>query len=232
MLKNLLPASQSDPNDTLPSHDVVLYDETNSRSVLNLVPEAIKSAALQALALKPDLFELDEDVLRKKVAPSDSVLRIRMAFWNEYFRVQDHGLKEMSAAKIYAGIVHHKMFYGKILSDPKAVAWILCIPTNYMIAMEELLDRGMRNLSRIMGMAVVDELGQVDVKRASIFLKTYEMVQERVRGSVVQKVANANFTMPLPNGEADDMRKQLEELRAKREALPVDIEVNGEADEE
>ena len=58
------------------------------------------------------------------------------------------------------------------------------------------------------------------------------MVQERVRGSVVQKVANANFTMPLPNGEADDMRKQLEELRAKREALPVDIEVNGEADEE
>ncbi len=215
MLKNLPTHAQSDPHDTLPKHEIVLADPENPRAVLNLVPPRIREAAAMAISSHPQLFDLDEKTLRDKVRPSDSVLRIRVAFWNEYFRVQDAELPKMDAAKIYAGVVHQQMFYGHILGKPGNVAWILCPPHNYMIAMEEILDRGMNNLAKIIGMPVTTD-GEVDVKKAKLFLEAFKTVQERVKGSVVQRQAIAQYRVPVEQGAGgEDARKELEALREK-----------------
>lgn len=203
--------------------DIIISDQENPRALTNLVSEKFRDAIHKTLETCPQYFDnQSEHDLRLLLKPDDTVCRVRIAFWQEYFRAQDDG-KKMMMSRVYSGVTSHDSFYGPILARPQNIAWIITPPVKYMLAMEEALNRGLHNLTVIMGMNLLDENGEIKPKAASIFLKAFEMMQERVKGSVIQK--NLHITGKVPAGtsapDMDALQDELETLRNKSKLLPA-----------
>jgi hypothetical protein len=219
--------------DGIPQHEIVLKDPANPRSVYNLVPEPIQKAIDNIQAKYPFMFSQSERQLRQKYHPTETMDVIRIAFWQEYFRVQDNHLPRMIIARIYAGVVHQSMFYQEVLKKPGSVAYMLCPPTSFALTMKAAMNRGLGNLCKMMTMNISDGKGKVDPKAAATFLKAFEIVMNRTEGAVIQKSENkmAVITKNFNEDEAK-MKQELEMLRKKYEvveAKPVSaLDVSGE----
>lgn len=209
----LEPGSKDDEVD---STDISINDVENPRSLINLVPDKVRDAILNVLANHPDYVGLSEYDLRDKLRPDDTVSRIRIAFWHEYYRAQDQH-KSMMMSRVYSGVTSYDTFYGRILSNPKNVAWLLMPPVKWTLAMEEALNRGMRNLTKLMEIRLVDELGNMIPKAAAVFLKAFELLNERVNGAVTQKIEQKNLTITRKLG--DEGPPDMESLRAELDLL-------------
>lgn len=215
-------------------NDIVLVDFDNPRAVVNLVPDKIRTTMLSCIQDYPQYFGPAETELRVLLKPDDTTARIRIAFWQEYHRAQGAGGK-MWMTRIYAGVTSRETFY-QIFARPQNVAWILTPPTKYMLALEELLDRGMANLAKIMTIKIEDENGEVLSKNAAIFLKAFEQINERVHGAVIQKIEQKNLNLSakvekvLESPEA--IREELEALRSQTKMITsTEVEVDGIDDE-
>lgn len=205
--------------------DIIIAQNDNQRSVTNMVTERVREHILKTIHDYPQYFAgLGERDLRNLLKPNDTVCRIRIAFWQEYFRAQDIG-KSMQMSRVYAGVTDQDTFYGPILSKPQNVAWIITPPVKYMLAMDEALNRGLSNLTKIMEIDITDENGKVLPKNATIFLKAFELINERVNGAVIQKIEQKNLTLTAKVGQGkpadmDALSAELKELREKSKLLP------------
>src|SRR4051812_4816371 len=94
------------------SAPVDLWDPENTRSVINIVPATLGSAMLMASRDHGELFVLDERDLKRKVSPTPTDNRLRLAFWMEYDRAQAQGGK-MEMTRIYTGICTRAYFEEK-----------------------------------------------------------------------------------------------------------------------
>lgn len=227
--KEIAPLDQDDPD--APNRIVSINDEKNPRSVLNLMPPKMQDYIRKSLIEYPHYYEMDEFTLRTAAAPDDTTDALRISFWQEYFRAQSMFNKRMSIVRILSGVVTDAHFYTAIAPNSRKMAWILCPPSNYMLAMEAYLNKGMRNLSRIMGMDVLDKDGHIITKNAQIFLKAFEMLMDRTRGAVIQKLETKQAIIQKNiNVDQKELRLELEALEEKQRAgLIVDVETTQES---
>lgn len=198
MDKNL-PAEIADPR------PADLWDRTEDRSVINLVPNAVAAAMIDASKSKPELFGLDERDLfaalkRMEKTPSPTDNRLRMAFWLEYDRSQME-MKPMNMTNVFAGVCTKQLFYGNYLHSAERVAWLLCPPVKYIVKIEEALDFGLDRMRDILSIPVQEPGRPVNVKLAELQAKIVAMLDQRSKGAVTQRIEQRNMNLNISTND-------------------------------
>ncbi len=202
---------------------VVLFDKENPASVLNLLPPVLVTTIEEAVFTHGHLFEKDEKTLKHELRSASQTPvahdhRIRMKFWMEYDRAVGSGKKMMVINNVIAGVCSKEAFYKHYLNSPFRVAWMLCPPTSYMVKAEEGLNFGMDQLR---DMLEIDHMpgGKFDAKIAAVKIKIVEMLENRVKGAIVQKTLQVNVGVPstrtLEQASSDELMSRIKELDAK-----------------
>lgn len=219
---------------------VVIWDEKHPRSLINLVEDRVKDAMQNALKKIPDYFELDEQDLYKKLyseklMPTPTDNRIRLRFWMEYDYAQTYNKRKLDMARVIAGICSFDYFYNHYLKSVSRVAWLISMPTGYGAKSEEALEFALEQMRDILAQNHLVN-GKVDTKLGELKAKIYNMLDNRLRGAVVQKTMSLNVNTSSPQvaqriaqslGQptAEALEKRLKELRAREKK-----NLNGGAD--
>jgi hypothetical protein len=209
-------------------HRMTLLDPEDPRSMVNLVPPDV-SEAMHRVPI--EYFTMSEVDLKKLSRPTQVISRIRLSWWNEYNRAQEM-LTHMEMVSVYAGVCHPSYFYAGILKNPRYLAWILCPPTSYLVAMEEALYFGVERLREILELPLYDEKGRANPAVGNLVLKTVALLDLRVKGAVTQKhehksvalninTAARDVTNALSGASMDEINHKLSMLEAKL-GKPVD----------
>lgn len=199
-------------------YEVVLLNQEDPRAIINLVPRVVKDAIMKIATKYPDYLIGSEVQLYKKLTPSEQDDRLRVAFWHEYIAAQDAG-RNMKISTVFSQVCTDSGFYEHVLPNPKRMAWILCKPEAYMMSLEASLNHGKNQIDRLMKMDLFDGEGNLKHKDAMVFLKAYEMLDNRVKGSVIQRVEARTQSVHVVKKEASneaELKKQLEDLRRKQ----------------
>lgn len=189
------------------------------RSVMDLIPQNIQDAISR---IPEDLLNEHEHELRKRLKPDLTLDRIRIAFWLEYDEAQTNG-RMMQMQKVYRGACHHSYFSHTILKKPEMLAWMMCPPTDYILSMRALLNRGIRQLEAIVDSDIHDEDGKLIPSAANTVLKVLQMMDVKVHGSIVQRVEtktlNVNANVKDVPSSLEDVEKRLLELQKEKKQL-------------
>jgi hypothetical protein len=191
---------------------VDLLSRDDPRSVINIVSAETQAHIFRAYTSRPDLFRMGEVELRRACKPTVTDNRLRLAFWNEHNLAQENGTT-MRMTSVYAGVCTRQFFETKYLSEPVNIAWMLCPPASYIIALEEIVARSQTKLSEILDAEVVDEDGKVDVKLGELILKINVAAEARLKGSVLVRkhitgeVTNTNKNLNV-NANVDTTPEQ------------------------
>lgn len=212
----------SGPAEAPASFGVDLWDRANDRSLVNLVPRTVAAHLEQAQASRPDLFNLDEKALKRAVSPSPTDNRLRLAFWMEYDRAQSTQ-KSMNITQVYSGICSRQYFEDKYLKTPERVSWLACQPHAYSLIMEEALAYGIERLREILDLPMISSSGKVDTRAAELILKTVALLDQRVKGAVVQRAEvrslNVNMNSAASSLEQKMLTGNVEEMEARLKYL-------------
>lgn len=196
-----------------PPRELSLFEAQDARSIINIVTPVVKDSILYAKETRPDLFEMDEHTLWKKLGkeeaqPSPTDNRLRLRFWDEYDRAQQK-MDPMNMRNIFSGICFQEFFYKHYLRRPEKVAWLLTPPVSYQVKMEEALAFGIEQMRDILQLEHTTEGGSHNVKLMALKMKIVAMLDVRINGSVVQRVEQKNLNL---NYEARSVDQAIQDL--------------------
>lgn len=159
----------------------------------NVVPESIR----KGLALiDPRWMSWREETLARKADVTERDENLRLSFWTEYNVAKDMD-KPFSINRAIAGACSPYYFKTKILKTPMLLAYIVYPPTDYMTFMKGMLYKGQKRMQEIMSASAVEHerdkdgkiIGStVNMKLANLQLKTFALIDNRVKGAIVQRV--------------------------------------------
>ena len=201
------------------SPEVEIFNKENPKSVYNLVSPSLRRKLFEDEkrwnGLK-DYLEMDEWDLRTVVKPTPLVNRLRLSFWNEYYKAVDEN-RNMRMGAIYRGVCSSEKF-NKLVWNNGAMSWMLTPPVDTVLAMKETLDYGMDRLREILSLPLYktesvkigkDEFEDrevVDDKVAALILKAVAMLDLRLHGSYVQVQKVEQKTINLNKNITNNMR--------------------------
>ena len=211
-------------DDAKPRHEVSLIDREDPRALINLVNPSVQRAMERVAQENPEWLLMSERELYKELSPSDMDDCLRLQFWTEYNWAQDN-FKNLRMGQVYNGITTRENFFTFVIKNPKRMAWIMNPPQGYMTSLEAMLNRGRPNLDLLLQMKLVNDEGKMDYAAAKIFLKAYELVENRVKGGAVQNIAQKTATLHVHKDapEEDVLKNKLEKLRMEQEAVAIEI---------
>ncbi len=179
------------------------WDRSNPRSVVNLMPRHVAECMELAAKNRPELFQMDERQLRRKLSPTPTDNRMRLAFWLEYDRAQAAQTRHMNMARIYEGVSSREFFETFYVTKPERVAWLLCHPHSYEVIMSEALAYGVERIREILEMPFIDKKGKIDHRTMEMVLKTVALLDVRVKGATIQRVEQKNLNVHVGTGGKD-----------------------------
>lgn len=200
------------PNLPLDTELQLFERDEAGRSVLDLIPTGVHTAVVTAAAKRRELFFMDESTLYKTLrsdngtGPNPTDNRLRLKFWDEYDKAQAQTSK-MNMGNVYLGVCSAPYFYQRFLMVPEKVAWMMCVPANYAVKMEEALAFGIEQMRDILAQPHVLPNGKVDSKLAELKAKIVAMMDIRVKGATVQKIEQKNMNLNVMTTDADVARR-------------------------
>jgi hypothetical protein len=168
--------------------DIVLFDTQDPTSLINIVWIEFRPVLERVLAARPDLFQLSERRITRKADPDPLHRMLRIRFWQEYDVAQNGG-RRMMQKDVTRGLCATEWWSRNINANPEMVAYIATPPPKYMMKMESMLDVALDNLMEIIELPIKDDKGKIDTRLISEKVKIFQMLDVRVKGAVVQKLA-------------------------------------------
>jgi len=216
---------------------VVLFDQADPRSLLNLLSPVMRRAVEDTLFDQETqkLMAMDELDLYKhikategmSITPTDN--RLRLKFWMEYDYCQAYMAKEIDHRRVIAGVCTYEQFVRTFLKSPHKVAWLLCPPTGYVIKANEALEFGLDQLRDILEIPHHTPGGKVDTKLGELKLKIVAMLEVRKHGTPIERKVVANLTgnaaaqaaqIATAQNNSEAMERKLKELeKTERELM-------------
>lgn len=183
---------------TDPNAQFYIWDTSNPKSIINVVPDQVRESMLRLVNERPDLCDLDEQVLkrylRSEVGMSLSATdnRIRINFWNEYDRCV--GLdKKMTIYGIISRFTSFEFFTKTFLKSNEKVCWMICPLVTYMVNAEEALAFGMDELRDTLSVPHIVG-NKIDHKLLNAKITIVKILDARVHGAAVQRTLNYTKT--------------------------------------
>lgn len=167
------------------------------------------------------LFELPESDLyhwlkKHKMPVTDTDNRLRYKIWTEYEDsiAED---RKMRMPILYSGIMTYESFRNYFLNKGEKVAWLMCPPASYEIAIREGLGFGLSRMRQLLDIEpmMFDKNGKevVNVKLAELQLKITTWMDMREHGNFTQRTEqkNLNIHATMSDGRAREMVKTFSE---------------------
>lgn len=211
--KSLIQKALEDDNQLFSYTDVSILDETNPFSLINLVTDDLVPFFK---AIPHKYWTTPEHKLFKILEPDETDSRLRLTFWDEYNQSQVKRTR-INISNVVRGVCSRDYFYETILRDPKKLAWVATPPKDYMITQRSLLDLGLMRMKEILetpfqtemvirdrqGIAIrnpdgsVATVKKIDPRVMGEIQKAVQMLDMRVKGAIVQKIAVKQETRNL-----------------------------------
>ena len=219
--------------------EIIFWEEGNPRCVLNLLPEKVREAGKM---IPTEYLAVDPRTLQQRVQPNDIDNQLRLAFWDEYFVACDNS-KKMRIEAIYPRVCSREYFYSFVVANPLRLAWMMTPPEEYMLRMRSLLEQGLQRFEEIMKLPITKKIlvkkkdgkegvmSVADTKLIAEMIKIFAIVDNRVKGSVVQKLqvsqqnlnVNVDYEAPKSYQEVEKELLAIEkELKGNPEMVDVD----------
>lgn len=186
--------------------DYAIYDVSNARSVINIVPNSLREAML---GLEDKWRNLSEVELKRMCKPEVEHAKLRLQFWAEYNKAQDQG-RMVQVGAVIRGVCSQEWWNSRVLRCPEKVAYIVVPPRDYLSTMAEMLDFGMDRLRDVLSLDLVDEKGRANAGLISQMVKIVQMLDLRVKGAVVQQHQVLSANINLGSDEAAKLEKVLQ----------------------
>lgn len=217
-----------------------VFEASHPTSVYNMVPDSMQKAMHM---IDPKYMSWKESTLYKKCKPDERAERFRLELWQEYDRAKDRQQTQLSMKRVLEGTCTEYYYKQVILKTPKLLAWILTPPADYLVFMKEMLHLGQRRMRELMSVSPVshvegkngeDGKDEVDMKLATLQIKAFALLDNRIKGAVTQrhvieqKNLNVNIdgnqsgvhNVKLPPQTVDQIDKELKEIDHRLKQLP------------
>lgn len=125
--------------------------------------------------------------IKELIKPDPRDAKLRLSFWEEYARAVDRD-SFIRIDYIGAGVTTHEIVLD-MLSDPEKFGYVLNCPASYLRETENLLNVALDRMRDILDLPLVNSKGQVQPAVIAGILKAAEMLDKRVKGAVMQKLA-------------------------------------------
>lgn len=193
----------------------------------NMLPETFAKQLRKHWETSPDIFQLNERALVKKMyqsgcPPTAAEKELRYKFWSEFNRVMDEPRSTpMQFAFVIGRSISKEQFYRAIV-NPHFMAYIILPPESYQMKVELALDISMNR--------VLEYLETVEVNQETIdkVFKIQQSLLGKVKGfaslaagrkEVVEKEAVVKEPEETPEQKLTRLRAEVERRRAEKAAL-------------
>jgi hypothetical protein len=211
-----------------PGFELTIWDKENPRSLVNIVWVDMQRVIERAKHDCRDLLILPERKLKKKVDPQPLDDMIRLRFWQEYDRAQMVGGK-MMLKDIIRGICSVDYFQEHTCKDPGKLAWLILPLAGYITRMESSLYIALDEMEDILRLPILDENGIPNTKLIAEKVKLFQLLDVRVKGAVVQKLAihqkidqrthhSSDPVHNLPGNDLDSLERELAKVKRQIES--------------
>jgi hypothetical protein len=207
------------------SQGVSLFDRENPDSLINCTEGALRKCLEMVEQSKEArrIIRMNERELRE-LKPSAQDMRLRISFWDEHSRAVESGTT-MKLSRIFAGIVAGETFEENYLPSPAKMGMLLNTPPVYKTAAQEILNTGLERLRDIIELPLLNSKGQVQAPVVNAILKAVDMLDKRIHGMALQKIAvhqhsthGGGTPIDVPASAQDQvalLEKQISEVRKK-----------------
>jgi len=202
---------------------VSLFNREDPDSLINCTDGSLRKSieAVEQSKEARRILKFGEKELRD-LKPTAQEARLRFSFWDEHARAIETG-QSMKLTRVFAGIISEETFYENYLASPEKMAYLMNIPPAYKMAAQEILITGMERLRDIIELPLMDSKGRVQGAVVSAILKAVDMLDKRINGMALQKIAvhqhsTSGGDMPTPelaHDQVELLEKQIAELRKK-----------------
>ena len=186
----------------------IIQSQTNCVKILGddfRFPDKVREAIN---SLPRELLEMSDEQMREEFRPAMSEEKLRTSFWRQVNNIERTG-KAFRVSEMCKVVCYEAYFYQRILTNPKKLAYIIQPITKYEVQTEALLNVGMSRLEQIITMDITspkktfagyDSDGKekfeyknvVDPIKAKVLLDAINKLEDRVKGSAVQRSVNVN----------------------------------------
>jgi len=179
-------------------------------------------------AIPDDVFNLREDELEKHASVHDVERKLRAAWAMELERALRTESK-LEATNVYKGIVTRQYFEKHVLYNSYKLAYMIKPYPEYEAQLEDMLQMGLDERRKILKRPLVDKEGKFDHKLAALKESITKNLEERRRGTVVQRLQvdqksmNVNITKDVTETplQLDAIDARLRELESS-EAIAIE----------
>lgn len=197
-----------------------LFDADNPKSLTNIAPCMVPYIE-RAMEVAPDLMGLDEHNLYKELnklghQPSALDNRIRLSFWSQY----EHAFLtngKVTLTAVSAGVCRLDVLVKYLKKRPERVAWLICPPATHKTKLYEALNYATEKMRDILEKdvmetvyikdrkgRVVDTDTKVNTKLAELQIKIWHLLDQRVNGSVVQRIESKSLQVNVGDSGVRD----------------------------
>jgi len=180
---------------------VEIFDRDNPRSLFNILPSRVQEAAI---AVPRNRWLRSESAITRSAEPDFTDKCLRINFWQAYTRAQDTG-KNIHVNHIIAGVTTKNYFMHMVETEQNKLVYYLTPPKSYDIMQRQILDESLEKLRVVVTSDIYDEkvitkvnsdgtqdrtvVKTINTKLVSEIRRITEMLQDRVHGTLVQKLA-------------------------------------------
>lgn len=201
------------------------------REAIDKIPERYLKLTVQELRQEfsqRELAKLDDqqkEILfgkgKRNIEFDELDERLRISFWREYEDSMINENSVMLMARVMRGICNLSIFKKRI-DDPLRLAYILTAPNDYVTEIEELLYRGLRQMREIMELPLYMKNGDINSKLAGVKVRAIEMLLDRARGAVAQRIESKNLNW---NVETETKDQEVSEIAQLTSMTDVDRKI-------
>jgi len=197
-----------------------MLDEKNETSVVfrthGRLQEKIKSL--------PPEYLVPEEELRQKFGfkPKREHTLLRQAFWQEYDRSMRTN-STMETTAVFRGIVFDEPRFYIMLDDPKFVSYMLLPVQSYKVLTEGMHNLALKQLHDTLNLPHVNEEGKIDHRLLAQKMKIYKMMDDRIKGSVIQRQEIKAISQVNHTTEVRDVQMTSQQIEARIKELEKDV---------
>lgn len=190
--------------------------DPTTRSAISLLPQEERFLIETHANRAPEIFKLSEKILLNrmdssgfKVSSTENLLRHR--FWLEYDHAVSGSFPEIRISEVIRGVCSFKFFRETFLSNQYLVAFLMLPPVNFKVKQEETLMFGLDKMREILDLNAIGPNNQVNTQILRAQMAVYQILEKRVQGENVQKIAHAHAMIPLTPSSAEEVNALSEE---------------------
>ena len=163
-------------------------------------------------------LHMDAQDIASKIEPDQGLEMLKYSFWKEYKkRVRTGGV--INVNDVCAGLCSVRRFWN-LTNEDGFLPWLVAPEAEVEKRLDYMCERGVDRLMEIVNMDITDKkTGEVNTNRASLLVKTIELLLRRVHGSEIQKIEqknlNVNIDSRTESKDVKDIHAAISDLKNK-----------------